>query len=271
VYEKETLQYIKKYKPVLAYFTSLALRKILRPIDQWAAAIADVILANSKYTSKCIWRAYRRKAEVVHTSIDRNVFKPKTPGTAARKKFRIPPNARLLFCPGRLYPQKRVDIAIKTLAILSKGYDTLMLVITGAGPEEQKLKGLTRQLGADEKVKFLGLRSTREIVELYNLAEVVLFPSINEPWGFVALEAMACGKPVVAFKCGGPAESIVHGKTGLLVKEVGSAKAFARAVEYLLDNPKTRARMGKKGRGRSKLFSLENTVSGISDAIARVA
>jgi glycosyltransferase involved in cell wall biosynthesis len=240
---------------------------VLKPIDQWAAASANVILANSKYTAKCVWRAYRKKAKVVHDSTDHSVFRPKTPNVSLRKKFGIPSNTGLLFCPGRLYPQKRVDIAIKTLAILSKRYDKLMLVISGVGPEEPKLKKLAKQLGVGEKVKFVGLRSTLEVVDLYNLSKVVLFPSINEPWGLVPLEAMACGKPVVAFKCGGPAESIVHQKTGLLVKEIGDIEAFTRAVEYLLENPKIRREMGKRGRQRSKHFSLEETFFGLSNAI----
>lgn len=270
IYEEESLQQIRGYRPPHFYLASLGLKRLLKPIDQWAAASADVILANSKYTAKCIWRAYRRRAKVVHTSIDNRVFKPKTPSANLRKKFGIPSDARLLYCPGRLYPQKRVDIAIRTLAMLSKQYKNLMLIISGVGPEEPRLKKLARELGVNKMVKFLGLISTSEVVDLYNSSEIVLYPTINEPWGFVALEAMACAKPVVAFKCGGPAESIIQGKTGLLVKEVGNVEAFARTVGHLLDNPKIRIRMGNMGRERSKLFSLENTVSGIYDAIASV-
>lgn len=270
LYEEETLRYIKAHRPFYTYLASLFLRKMLRPIDKWAAASANVILANSKYTKKCVWQAYRKKGKVVHTSIDHNVFRPKTPKVNLRKKFEIPSNTRLLFCPGRLYPQKRVDIAVKTLAILSKRYDKLMLVISGVGPEEPKLKKLAEQLGVSEKIKFVGLRSTLEVVDLYNSSEVVLFPSINEPWGFVPLEAMACRKPVVAFKCGGPVESIVHRKTGLLVKEIGDIEVFARAVEYLLENPKICREMGERGRQRSKLFSPEKTFFGLSRAIEKV-
>lgn len=268
LYEDLTLKYIRDRSPY-AYLASIILRKMLKPMDQWAVASADIILANSKYTAECVWQAYGRKAEVVHTSIDHTLFRPKKPRRGLKKKFDIPLNAKILFCPGRLYPQKRVDIAVKTLAFLSKRYDDLVLVISGVGPEGERLRRLAEQLGVSKKVRFVGLLDTEEVVELYNLSDIVLFPSINEPWGFVALEAMACGKPVVAFKCGGPAESIVDGKTGLLVREIGSVEAFAKAVEFLLQNPKIRREMGESGRSRVKLFSLEKTFSGLSRAIEK--
>jgi glycosyltransferase involved in cell wall biosynthesis len=269
LYEPETLSYIKKWRPFHIYLISLALNRCLRVIDQWAVSKADVILANSEYTAECVWHAYGRRARVVHTSFDYRPFASKAPVEAVREKFKIPSRARILFCPGRLYPQKRVDIAIETLKILSEKHDSLMLVISGSGPDEQKLRGLAETLGVSEKVRFVGVVSLPELVALYKLCEIVLYPTINEPWGFVALEAMVCGKPVVAFKCGGPAESVVDGKTGLLVKEIGSVEAFSQAVDFLLEHPKKAREMGAKGKERSKLFSIEKTVEGLSEAIEK--
>ena len=269
LYEDITLKYIRDYRPFHIYIASLFLKKALKPIDQWSAEQADLILANSRYTAECVKRAYGIKAKVIHTGVDITFFRPKVV-RGTEKKFGIPPKARVLLFSGRLYPPKRADIAIRTAAILLKQHPDLLLIITGSGPEKQKLELLTKRLGIQDKVKFFGVLRDSEMVDLYNISEIVLFPSINEPWGLVPLEAMACGKPVVAFKCGGPSESIIHGKTGLLVKKIGDVDAFARAVSYLLDNPEIAEKMGKLGRERSKIYSWENVFPRLLNAISEV-
>jgi len=137
----------------------------------------------------------------------------------------------LLFV-GRLVTEKGVDVAIEAIQHLrNRGHDTT-LTICGNGPEREAMEKQVRRAGLEDIVKFNGWTSSKELVTLYRRAEALLVPSRHEPFGIVALEAIASRCPVVASNVDGLPEAV--GNCGLLV-EPGGAEAIADAVVRVLN------------------------------------
>jgi rhamnosyl/mannosyltransferase len=142
------------------------------------------------------------------------------------------------------------------------------LLVVGEGPQGQEWRELTRQLGLQDRIMFLGRVSDEELVALYHACDVFVLPAIHrsESWGAVQIEAMACGKPVVCTELGtGTSFVNVHGQTGLVVPPRDSA-ALAQAVGTLLQDEALRQQMGQRARERAeKEFSFATMVKRLVD------
>jgi glycosyltransferase involved in cell wall biosynthesis len=125
-----------------------------------------------------------------------------------------------LLAVSALVPYKRLDVAIRAAAAVR-----MPLTIVGRGPEETRLRAVAASTGAD--VTFAGWLEDAQIRDLYRRARAVVMPGV-EDFGMVPVEAQACGRPVVALAEGGALDSVVHGVTGVLVRD-GSADALASA------------------------------------------
>ncbi|NQE54770.1 Trehalose synthase [ANME-1 cluster archaeon GoMg3.2] len=157
---------------------------------------------------------------------------------------------------GGLSKVKGIDTLLNAVPILRKKILNLCLYIAGSGPEENKLKELVKELNIEENVNFLGYVSEIEKYSYYKSADVCVFPSIYEPFGIVLLEAMACGKPVVASNVGGIPFVVEEGKTGLLF-ESGNVEDLADKIMTILKNEELREKMGEAGRERAKEFTWD--------------
>jgi glycosyltransferase involved in cell wall biosynthesis len=115
-----------------------------------------------------------------------------------------------------LDPKKGIDILLRAFAIAFKGRSGIQLVIGGEGPEKLTLENLASELGISSQIKFLGLLSRKEVVNLMKNSHAYVLSSHFETFGVVLVEALALGRPVIATKCGGP-ESIVTPQDGYLV------------------------------------------------------
>lgn len=163
----------------------------LRQWDVLAANRPDNLLTNSKTSQQRIKRYYRRDAEILYPPVDIKHIQPgKGLGT-------------FWLAGGRLVAYKKFDLVVKAFSKLN-----LPLKIFGDGPEMKKLKTL-----AGPKTEFLGRVTEQQKIELYQNAIAYLYPQI-EDFGITAVEAMAAGKPVIAYGQGGATESVVPGKTG---------------------------------------------------------
>jgi glycosyltransferase involved in cell wall biosynthesis len=148
---------------------------------------------------------------------------PPTP----RQQFATPDGVPLLLSLGRLHPVKGLDCAIRTIANIPDAH----LWIAGTGPIERELKKLATDCGVAHRVRFLGWRTDKEA--LLAAADICLFPSRQEPFGNVILDAWASRTPIVATSAEGPAAYIQHGENGLLTPIDDVATMTAHVLELV--------------------------------------
>ena len=141
------------------------------------------------------------------------------------------------------------------------------LLLAGDGPERAALEQLARDLKLGEKVKFLGRAERPVAVSLFKGCSFFVLPSRLEPQGIVNLEAMACGKAVIASKVGGVPEIVLDGETGLLFPGEDVA-ALANALTRMADDAALRARMGAAGRARAETLDWKLYLRGISQRLS---
>ncbi|MEU6908562.1 glycosyltransferase [Streptomyces coeruleorubidus] len=187
------------------------------------------------------------KIGIVPCGVDPDRFSPKGPAAP-----RGPYPHRLLQL-GRLVPRKGAAVAVAALARLP---GTELVVVGGPpadrlddDPEVRRLRGIARDAGVADRVRFTGAVPSEQVPPLLRSADVVVCPADYEPFGIVPLEAMACGVPVVASAVGGQLDTVADPGTGRLVPP-RDPEALARAVAGLLADPAARAACGAAGRRR---------------------
>ena len=184
----------------------------------------------------------------IPTGIDVDAFLPrKTPLSTA--DFDWPADAPLLLVVGRLHPTKGIDLALQALRWVLRRHPDTKLVIRGSGPEGPHLVSLAKALGVENSVRFLERMPRDAMVDLYNLADIVLCPSRVDLMPFSLIEAGACGRPSVATDVGAIRDIVVDDRTGIIIKE-RSARALGTAICGLLDDPEKRVALGSEARKR---------------------
>lgn len=188
----DTLNYIDelKYNKFIKQIVPLFLPR-LRIWDQLSATRVNTFISNSKTVQKRIEKYYNRQSIVINPPVE-------------LEKFQISKDEKKYYLTGgRLVPYKRFDITVKAFSRLG-----IPLKIFGIGPEYEKLKER-----AGQNVQFLGKISEQEKINLYKNAVAFINPQ-EEDFGITALEAMASGRPVIAYNKGGALETVIAGKTG---------------------------------------------------------
>jgi glycosyltransferase involved in cell wall biosynthesis len=157
---------------------------------------------------------------------------------------------------GRFVAQKGVDVLLKAFAAVLQRCAEARLLIVGDGDLELYFRRVAHHLGFPHRASFIGWQTGSMLVEMYQKAQFVVVPSYYEPFGIVALEAMACGRPVIAARVGGLEEIIEDGVQGYLTPKGDHLRMAQRMVDLLL-NPARREAMGQAGRTWSAQFSWE--------------
>ncbi len=170
----------------------------------------------------------RQKFRVIPNFIDTSTFTPADRGTA-RPLFGLGEADLAVVYAGRLSPEKRVDHLIAAFAEVARVRPTARLLIGGAGPEEARLRRQAAAL-ALERVRFLGTLSRPDVRLLLSSADVVVLPSVFEGFPMAALEALACGVPVVATDVGGVRDILTGGLTDFVLRSVEPKELAARIV-----------------------------------------
>ena len=213
----------------------------LRIWDAGSAPRVDRFVANSRFVAARIRRYYGRDADVLAPPVDVSYFTP-APGTTDDRAGR-----RYALAVAAAVPYKRLDLAVQACGELG-----LPLRIVGGGPDERRLAG------AGGHVEVLGRVSVEELRELYRGARIFVQPGV-EDFGISAVEALACGTPVVALGVGGVRDIVVDGEHGVLYRPAGDAAALAAAIdksERIRFNPLNLHR-------RAESFAPERFVAGL--------
>ena len=191
----------------------------------------------------------------------------------ARATLGIDPEALVVFYVGRFDPRKGIETLVRAVGQSQlRGHKKLRLIIGGGsrpgqsdGIERERIEGIVAELGMSDFTTFPGRIGDDMLPAYYTAADVCVVPSHYEPFGLVAIEAMACGTPVVASDVGGLQFTVVPEETGLLAPAQDEA-AFAVAIDRILSNPDWRKQLGVAARVRvEEMFSWDGVAHQLSE------
>jgi D-inositol-3-phosphate glycosyltransferase len=201
-----------------------------------------------------LYRADISRITIIPPGVDTGLFHPR-PAAEAKQRIGVDPELKMLLFAGRIEPLKGIGTLLEAVALLRRhGLDVcsrLALSIIGGDPsvnpsirnaEMDRLQALRQELGIVDVVTFVGKQDQDALADYYAAAEAVVMPSHYESFGMVALEAMACGVPVIASEVGGLAFLVRDGETGLHVPDQDPAE-LADQICNLLTDPDLRARL----------------------------
>lgn len=237
--------------------------------ERKAYGSVDKIIANSLYTEKYIKNINPNcsEVEIIRNVVNDNIFYPnKEIGVTQREELSIHLNKFVILCVARLVKRKGVKYPLMALVELLKKDKDFILIYIGEGEEKETLYNLISEYHLEDNVKILGHVSSNRIGKIYNIADVVVIPSVThkgleEPLGITALEAMATGIPVVASEIGGLKEIIKDGYNGILIPEKDYI-AIAKAIFTLKKSPELRNKIVENGLNEIKNYYTPIKVAG---------
>jgi D-inositol-3-phosphate glycosyltransferase len=211
--------------------------------------------------------------EVVPPAVEHAFFAPGDRG-GARRALGLAAAERVILYVGRIQALKGPDVAVATLAAMRREDVTLAMVGGASGADGESalaaVRDLAAELGVADRIRFVEPQPHHLLSSYYRAADVVLVPSRSESFGLVALEAAACGVPVVASAVGGLLNVVHDGVTGVLV-DGRQPERFARAVAGLLDDPAAAAAMGAAAAQRARRFTWSFTAARLRRLYADLA
>jgi D-inositol-3-phosphate glycosyltransferase len=249
--------------------------------EDQVVAEADRLIGNTTEESRQLVELYGadpQRTVTVPPGVDLARF---TPGdqTAARLALGIAPDAVVLAFVGRIQPLKAPDVLLRAAANLLARYPALrsrLVVLVAGGPsgnglaEPTVLQELGAYLGISDVLRFLPPQGGDGLVNVYRAADVVAVPSHNESFGLVALEAQACGTPVVAARVGGLPVAVADERSGLLVPGHG-ARQWADALAAVALAPGRRAELSAGAVEHAREFSWDRTADALLDTYTDAA
>ena len=223
---------------------------------------SDGITAVSEYLKAETIRQFEihQDVEVIPNFIDLERF-ARIPNPVLRHEL-APEGEPLLMHVSNFRKVKRVVILVKMMAMLLEKGGRAKLIMVGDGPERLKAESLAKELGVLRHIRFLGKQE--QVEQLLSLSDVFLLPSGSETFGLAALEAMACGVPVVSTNIGGLPEVNIHGETGYLV-ELDDAEAMAEYTLKILEDDALKERLSANARERAVRFEQSKVVQVYED------
>ena len=246
-------------------------------VEHEVVACADLMLASTgdeREQLASLYDAELDRIEVVPPGVDHTVFFAGD-RDAARQRLGIDASRVLLFV-GRIQRLKGADLALRALAALDDPKVALVIVGGPSGrdghSEQARLHGLADELGVARQIHWVSPRRHERLAEYYRAADVCIVPSRSESFGLVALEAAACGTPVVAAAVGGLCSLVRHEQTGFLVEGRDPAD-FAAPVERLLADEILANEIGLSAAAQSQRYSWSMTAGRLrrlyGDLVAR--
>ena len=215
---------------------------------------ADYWVAPSQFTAEQFIKLFKipkEKIKIIPEGVDLEKFNKNVDASDINEKLG---NERKILFVGNLHPNKGVHFLIKSFALVKSRINDVKLVIVGDGPLKHYLINLTKRLNIEKDVIFAGFVNDEDLPKYYASCDIFASASVLEGFGLIFLEAMALGKPIVAFNLASIPE--VVGNAGILVNEINHEK-FANAIIELLSDEKLYQEKSENALKRAKLFSWE--------------
>lgn len=242
--------------------------------EEQVVKVATRLVANTHREAAELIEHYEadsQRVDVIHPGVDLDVFNVGIGKAAARKILGVGADDYVLLFVGRIQPLKAPDILLKAVAEMLRSRPNiqakLKVVIcggpSGSGLEQpQSLVDLANQLGIANLVDFLKPKPAIELANLYRAADLVIVPSHSESFGLVAVEAQACGTPVVAAAVGGLVTAVKNDFSGVLLGN-HKPKNWAQTILQLLEKPDLREGMSRNAIAHASKFSWSVTADAL--------
>ncbi len=256
---------------VIVHTHDLKLPVLIRPLQRMLARSTDVGICVSAALRELTVRGYHVRPErtfVIHNGIRLRDITDVPQHCRARMRSELSLQSRhiVIGMIGRMYPVKGHRAMLEMLAFVVSRNPLVKMLVIGDGPERVACERLARELGLEDHVHFLGQRS--DVALLLAAVDIVVMPSRSEGLGLAAIEALAAGKPVIAYAVGGLTEVIRDGVNGKLVT-AGDRTAFVEALIAIVENERLRTYYGERAIADSAQFSLEVHIERLVDCYCR--
>jgi N-acetyl-alpha-D-glucosaminyl L-malate synthase BshA len=223
-----------------------------QPLTQFTVASSDAVTVPSQWLAdeayRCLGLPRTVAIEVIPNFVDTQRFCPPGPRVARWGRRAPAGQPRVLTHVSNFRPLKRIDDVVRIFAAVRSNISA-RLELVGEGPERPRIEALVQSLGLAPHVQFLGEKD--DLVAALQRSDVFLLPSETESFGLAALEAMACGVPVVASDVGGLAEVVSDGEVGFLAP-MGDVPAMAAHVRRMLTDDDLHSRLSQAARQRAE-------------------
>ncbi|HIQ23347.1 MAG TPA: glycosyltransferase [Planctomycetes bacterium] len=217
------------------------LNRLLAPLTDAFIAVAE---SHGEYLARhegCP----AHKVRVIPNGVDTQRFRPGRDGVVVRRRLGLSPESPVAGIVAALRPEKHHELFLQAARRVLRNRPDAAFLIAGDGPRRSALEQMAQRLGLEKAVRFVGTRE--DIPELLSAIDVFVLTSHMEANPVSILEAMACGKPVVATRVGSLAETVHHGRTGFLTSP-GDAQQIAHRVLELFADRRLAVAMGRRGR-----------------------
>jgi len=217
---------------------------MIHQIEWWLAYESWKVICcsnNMRAEVESLFRIPQDKIVVIPNGVDSKRFSYTNCDQVIRRRYAID-HEKIILHVGRLVPEKGANVLVGAMPSVLRAHPEAKLVVAGDGYYKEELTRIASSMGLSEKVHFAGYVSDEMLQMLYRCASVAVFPSIYEPFGIVALEAMASGCPVIVSDVGGLSEIVDNEVNGLKVP-VNNSDALASAIARLLGDHDLRERL----------------------------
>ncbi|MEC4985597.1 MAG: glycosyltransferase family 4 protein [Oscillatoria sp. PMC 1076.18] len=225
-------------------FTDSGVRSFFR---KWISQSADAFISNSEGGKKYLVEGLGAAADLVYKKTylvpDVQTLQQNSAQAEVEKLTQKRP---IFLYVGRITPRKGINSLIEACSMLKQqGYEDYSLVVIGKGEQREELEAIIEERGLSEVVTWLGFVEYGKLGAYFAQADVFVFPTLEDIWGMVPLEAMVFGKPVLCSKWAGAAEMVVSGENGYIFDPY-QPEELAQFMGQFLQNPELSAQMGKK-------------------------
>lgn len=244
-----------------------------KPVLRHSRGIVTVSRRVSEDLGRWFGRSVAGKCKTIYNGVDIERFRPDAEGRhSVRRRYAIREHEAVLLTLGRITREKGHHLLIEALETLRRSMPDIRLMVVGGGESLDRLKAAASRLGLSESVVFTGPVDNAETASYYNASDIFVFPTLTvEGLPFVVLEAMACGKPVIASEIGGTVEAIRDGENGILIRP-GDTPAMARQIAALIHDRNRAERLGRAAEATVRRdFDIERMIERTEQEMITIA